>query len=388
MTSSFDVVVVGSGPAGATAALDLARRGVRVALVDKDTFPREKTCGDGVPPGTIEALYDLGLENDLTRAGFLRIQGIRLGAPGRRVWETTFAGKRAPFYIARRHDFDQLIRSHALSAGAEPIDGAVKKVIRADGQVAGVIVASASGERRLESRVVVAADGATSLLRRELLPQSRSTLRERGVAIRGYINNFEPSHLVEFYFWKKYLPGYAWLFPMGAGVANVGVIMRADIYKKRGWKLPNLLSEFVREPVVADRHDGSPVRDVASWQLSYGAANHAPCAVSGCLFVGDAAGLVDSFTGEGIHNAVMSGRLAAEAIAAQSAHPNASAQMYRERLAEELSRSIARSYRAQRWLHAAPWLVDGLFAAASWNDSWVRRMINKVSTDFVVDLAR
>ena len=97
----YDAIVVGAGPSGSTLALELAQLGHDVLLLDRESFPRDKACGDGVPPGTVELLTELGLGEALASAGFYEVTGITLGSPYGRVWETGCRGKRAHF-ISRR----------------------------------------------------------------------------------------------------------------------------------------------------------------------------------------------------------------------------------------------------------------------------------------------
>jgi geranylgeranyl reductase family protein len=386
-----DVMVVGAGPAGASAACALARRGVDVLLIDRKEFPRDKTCGDGVPPGSIEILNDLGMGDKIRAAGFYPIHGIRIGAPAGRTWETSFRAKRdgAQFYVAPRAQFDSLIQSHAVESGARFLQGGVKAPIEENGRVTGVRAVANGRAAELRSQVVIGADGATSAVARALRPTTRSPEHHRSIAIRAYVDGIETlPNRVEFYFYKRFVPGYGWVFPLGRERANVGVVMRADKYRSAGASLRELMTEFLASPAVASRlRPGHRVDNVESWQLPNGAVDRFRNAFDGALLVGDAASLVDPLTGEGIHNALVSAKIAAEVIGGAIERGDTSMKSlseYDRRCGRVLGPPLRRSYRIQSWVARAPWWVDLLFSMADAAPRQFEAFLNRMSSDFVV----
>jgi geranylgeranyl reductase family protein len=388
--SDRDVIVVGAGPAGSTAATVLARRGRDVLLLDRAEFPRDKVCGDGIPPGTVGILNDLGMAEALRDAHFQRVDALRLVSARGRDWSLRFRPRHdgADFFIAPRLRFDDLLCRHAIASGATFQRAQVRAPIVDGGRVVGVRAEFDGSEREVAARVVIGADGATSSIARALNPH-KPPEHHRAVAIRAYIDRFETMpHTVEFHFGARYAPGYAWVFPLGANSANVGVIVRTDCFKRRGIAIEELLQEFVESYDLRRRGAGAVgLHGVATWQLPLAIPGRTKCAFDGAVLVGDAAHLVDALTGEGIHNAVASGMYAGEAVeqALQSGDVSrASLAPYEQRLERELGGLIRRSYRCQKYITAFPPVLETLFVLAGAFRGRVTRWLDRVSTDYQV----
>lgn len=388
----FDVVIVGAGPAGSTAAAVLGRRGRSVLMLDRAEFPRDKACGDGIPPGTVGILNDLGMAESLRAANFNRIDALRLVSARGRDWRLEFKPRKdgADFFIAPRIQFDDVLRRHAIASGASFQHAHVRAPLFENGRVVGVRAEVDGVEKEITARAVIGADGATSAIARALAPD-KPPETHRAVAIRTYVDGFETMpRAVEFHFGARYAPGYAWVFPLGASSANVGVIVRTDRFKRRGISIEDLLHEFVAGDDLRKRGANvNAIRDVATWQLPLAVPGRARRAFDGAVLVGDAARLVDSLTGEGIHNAVVSAALAADVVdrALGSGDVSyASLSAYESRLDRELGGLIRRSYRSQKYVTAFPPVLETLFVLAGANRGRVTRWLNRTSTDFrVVD---
>jgi len=318
----FDVLVVGAGPSGASAAYWLATLGHRVVMVDKKRFPREKTCGDGLTPRAVRQLHDMGLADRL--AEFQRFDGLRSIAHGitlELAWpdHPDFP----PYgYVVRRSELDDMVAQRAVKAGAALYSAseATEPLIE-HGRVAGAIIRDkeAGTTRALKARYVIVADGANSRFGRAL-----GTVRNRtyplGMAIRGYFRSpfhNEPwieSHLDIRDRDGNHLPGYGWIFPVGDGTVNVGVGLLSTF---TGWKNVNtshLMDAFcatapARWEISPDTATGPPT----GGRLPTG-SSVAPRVGSTYVVVGDAAGSVNPFNGEGISLAYETGRLAADAV--------------------------------------------------------------------------
>jgi flavin-dependent dehydrogenase len=193
---------------------------------------------------------------------------------------------------------------------------------------------------------------------------------------------------VEFHFAGPIAPGYGWIFPTGERSANVGVLVRTDLFKKRGRPLANLLEDFLATPDVRARlAPDHRLHDVATWQLPYAVPKAQRRTVAGALLAGDAGRLVDALTGEGIHNAVVSGTIAAEVADEMLAHPDRAAAIaagYDARCEAALGPLVRRSYRAQKYVVANPALLEAIFIAARTGRGLVSSWLNRVSTDFLV----
>lgn len=330
----FDVAVVGSGPAGAVAALVLARGGARVALVDKATFPRDKACGDAVGPRGMAVLHDLGLTPEPKGAPLGDM--VVVGPSGRRLRLPCFEGIDYPGYgvAVPRQGFDAWLATEALEAGARPVTGRVEHVGADDG-AADAHAVELGGGKRLRADVVVGADGATSRVGEAAgLVDARRVLW--GFAVRVYLD--EPVELPHIVLWerepRRVFPGYGWLFPGPDGRANAGLGIGTLSDRRAGAGAVRLLPAFLEHlrhmGLVHDPGDGSGPGRLGGW-LKMGMVGTTPAA-GRVLLVGDAAGLVNPLQGEGIAHAMTSGRLAAEAVLAGPGH---AAARYRAAIAHD-----------------------------------------------------
>jgi len=385
-----DVIVVGAGPAGSTAAAALARRGRDVLLLDRAGFPRDKPCGDGIPPGTVGILHDLGLREQLHGAGFTPIRSVRLVSARARDFRIDFRPRRegAEFLIAPRIEFDDLLRRHAVTSGARFETANVRGPLLEGERVAGVRVEADGGEREIPARIVIAADGATSIIARSLF-NKKPPEHHRGVAVRAYLEGIETlAATVEFHFAANLAPGYAWIFPLGERRANVGVIVRTDRFKRRGAPLPELLDQFLATPDVRARTaPDARLSDIATWQLPYATPHSTRRSFDGALLIGDAGRFIDSLTGEGIHHAVVSAAIAAEVADEALTRPGNASEIlatFDARCDRAIGRLIRRSYRAQKYVVAHPRVLETLFIGARAGRGRVVSWLNRVSTDFLV----
>jgi menaquinone-9 beta-reductase len=369
-----EVIVVGAGPTGSAAATILAQSGRDVLLLDRQAFPRDKSCGDGVPASAIEILYKLGMREKILAAGFYSVNKLSLYSPkGHHLSTDLVAGPNgAHSYIIPRLHFDDLIQQHAVECGAEFQQAQVTEPILENGQVVGVRARVEGAIRELRSRLVIAADGVTSVIVRALRGKQHQD-HHRAVALRAYIEDLqEMPHEVEFFLYREILPGYAWIFPIGEGRANIGLGMRLDQFRRRKQSLEEMLKAFLDMPILKKRlKQGGKLRDLLTWQLNFGSQEKLQYAFNGAILTGDAAGLINPLTGGGIHNGLLSARLAAETAheaLAKGDLSRAALRVYEERCRDEMWQSMRRSYLIQRTLLHFPFIVD-----------WIIRWIGKDS---------
>ncbi len=320
MKADYDAVIVGAGPGGSSAAFSLASRGFRVLLLDKEVFPREKACGDGIAPRAVHSLRVLGVEEELA-GRFRRTAGMRFYATRGGVTEVRYPmGSRFPHhgYVVPRRELDSILLRRAREAGAEVWEGCRVADLMPwkDGNVQGV-VAEREGERReVSASYIVGADGASSLVGRKL-GLLRHDPRYVGVSVRCYMQGVrEVSDFLEIYPEDAISPACGWIFPLDRETANVGVGFMLHAREKRRMNLNRVLEDFcTRTRYAAEKLGGArPLAKPRSALLRVGMGGAVP-RLANVVLVGDAASMVNPMSGEGITYALESGRWAAEALA-------------------------------------------------------------------------
>lgn len=320
-----DVIVVGAGPAGSTAARYLAERGLDVAVLEKSTFPRDKVCGDGLTPRAVKQLIRLGIDTS-EAAGWVRNKGLRVyggrNEPFELLWPEL--AEFPPYGLVRaRRDFDKILADHAVAGGARlfektTVTGAI--IDQRSDRITGV---TTKDGRSFSAPIVIAADGNSSRLALSMGLEKR-TDRPMGVAVRTYFtsprsnDDFMESWL-ELWDGKRgesnLLPGYGWIFGMGDGTCNVGLGTVSSRSISANLNYRDMFSAWVAntppEWGFTPENQVGPILG-AALPMSF---NRQPAYARGLLLVGDAGGMVSPFNGEGIAYAMESAEMAASALA-------------------------------------------------------------------------
>ena len=313
-----DVLVVGAGPAGIAAALELRRAGRDVLVIDKATFPRDKCCGDGLTTGALRALAELDFDPSRV-ASWTPTTDVWLRSPSGREMSMPLPQGRGTFAaIAPRMEFDDALVRTALDRGVRIAQGVTFTQVTSmtnDGVVVAVV---GLGEVRCE--YVVAADGMWSPVRKSLGLSTPGYLGEWH-AFRQYASNVTGPAKDRLIVWfdADLLPGYAWSFPLRDGRVNIGFgILRGGRHSVQDMNTlwPDILSRpHVREALgenvtLEGRHTAWPIpARVTSATLAH----------ERVLFIGDAACVTDTLTGEGIGQALQSGMIAGRVLATNHA---------------------------------------------------------------------
>ena len=318
-----DLLVIGGGPSGAATGYWAARHGLDVAVVEKATFPREKTCGDGLTPRAVTQLRAMGLGDRL--AGCHQVDGLRIIAHHRTLELAWPRHSVHPDhgYVIRRRELDTFVAEHAAAAGAVLHQGteATAPELEQGHLVGATVKDTATGATRsIRAPWIVVADGSNSRFGRAL-GTARDRTYPQGVAIRGYFES--PNHDDR---WIESaldvrdrngsaMPGYGWVFPVGDGTVNVGLGLLSTF---RDWKQINttaLWHEFTHTlPDHWEIDPDAPLDPPSGGRLPM-AGSVGPKQGPNWLLVGDAGGTINPFNGEGIDSAYETGRTAASLIA-------------------------------------------------------------------------
>ena len=373
----FDIIISGAGPAGATCALALAGTGLKVAVVDKAIFPRDKVCGDAIPGRAVKTLCSLGDHYKQEFAGF----GAKLLTRSTALF---FKKKSISFdwvgeaYTSPRLDFDNflfsLVKKHTGTAIFENTE--IKDADRKD---SGFHLQTADGTT-LSCRLLVAADGANSVLARKLAGRTIDRSNHVG-SVRAYYSNVTglDAHTTEVYFLEEFLPSYLWIFPLPGNRANVGFGMLSAEIARRKLDLKKLFHEFIdKSPQVKRRLQGAIAEGaLQGFGLPLGGKRLAVSG-EGYMLTGDAASIIDPMSGDGIGNAMLSGKLAAAQAMKCFESGNFTSEFIRQydaSLGNAIGKELRLHLRTRSLLAKAPFLLDTVFAAAG--NQHIRRLVQK-----------
>jgi len=362
--SLADVLVVGAGPAGVGTALQARARGLDVVIVDKASFPRDKTCGDGLTTGALRLLERLGVDVPALDTCMTVNETVLVSPSGRQV-SLPLPDDGVHSAVIPRVDLDTALVARARDAGVGVDEHNGLAALEPNGEQ---VHAELADGRRIHARFVVGADGHFSMTRRLLSPDAEPDLGTWH-AFRQYFSGVtDPRQFVLFE--KDLLPGYAWVFPLPGGRANVGFgVLRGP--ETDGKTLKNLWPDVLRRPAMraAIGPRAAPEGSHRAWPIP--AAFDPDRLTHGrVLFVGDAAGVVDPMTGEGIAQALETGMRAADAIAEGGDAPTVAAR-YRRSAERSLGRDLRFASLLQRVL-AAPLGARAAIRAAGLTP-WTRR---------------
>lgn len=401
----FDVIILGGGPSGSTAAMYLGKAlgKEKVLLVDKAEFPRDKICGDGQGRKAANIIRELGIEDEYRKLEGQKIYGITLSSPnGTQVHlDVESRDKPAPGYVRKRKIFDNFLFQNAKKFATVKILNVTDLIMEKDA-VKGIVGVNKNGKKEeYRGKLLLAADGATSMAASKFglnaNPQDHFIVATRQYykGVTGMTDRLE-IHMV-----KSLLPGYFWIFPLPNGEANVGLGMIVKDMKEKNVNLKEaVLKEIKTNPLFAERFgNAKPLEDVKAWNLPL-ASHHRKCYGNGVLFIGDAASLIDPLSGEGVGNAMISSRIAAQ-VAIEAVSKNDFSEKflkkYDKMLWDTIGDEIKANYKLQKLGKRFPFMIDKLIVKAN-KDEKFKKKIEKMlpyaggreeigSEDFLMSLA-
>ena len=316
----YDAIIVGAGPAGSSAAIYCNKLGLNTLLLDKSIFPRDKICGDALSGKSVKILEELDLLQDLDKLDGAIVNRIIFGNPNHSECELHLnksLNKRhiSHGFVIPRKIFDNYLFKKASDVSNVVSGFKVEDLIYDKSQVVGVKGKSNKGvQKKYFGNIVLGADGPYSIVSRRT-GLYNSDMNYTAVGLRCYYENVEDlTDQIELHYVNETIPGYFWIFPAGNKKANIGVGLLKSRAKKKKYNLQQIMKQVINSKNFKHRFKNSnALEKPKGWNLPFGNTkreNHG----NGFLLLGDAAGLVDPFTGEGIGNAMESGKIAADIV--------------------------------------------------------------------------
>jgi len=389
------VIIIGAGPAGAGTSFFLTKYGIPHIVIEKETFPRDKVCGDACSGKTalvINRANPAWLSEILDDThSFLPSWGITFVAPNGKALDIPFSPNRtgetkAPGFTVPRLSFDNFLFQKMPSPFCTVFQQAtVNSIDIAAGKVT-VVMQHRETEYIITAPVIIGADGDKSMVRKKYLNENTAP-KTNAVGLRAYYQGITGMHhenFIELHFLPEMLPGYLWIFPLPGGMANVGVgILSERVREKKINLREQMLYAIKTNPQIAPRFANAALTGkIQGWGLPL-AMQRQPMSGDNFMLTGDAACLIDPFSGEGIGNALYSGMLAAAAIQQAAEKNNYAAPFLKSAYDDVLYKRLGDEFRVSATLQRLaryPWLFNFVVNKAYKSPS-LRNTISCMFTD-------
>ena len=374
-----DVLIAGAGPAGATTSIFLAKENIPHIIIDKAIFPRDKVCGDAISGKTVGILKritpewkEIFLNND---SKAIVSSGIQFIAPDKTCLDLPFQAsgvsqKDPSGFVSRRKDFDNMLVNLIDKTHADFFTNTAIEDIQQTDDGLLVKVNQAGTEKTIFTKMIVGAEGRGSIVAKQLA-KHKVEQKHYSAGIRAYYKNVVGMHkenFIELHFLEAMQPGYFWIFPLPNGAANVGMGMLSSAVSAKKANLKELMMDAIENhPMIKERFANAKLEGkIEGWGLPLGSKKR-PLSGHRFLLTGDAASLIDPFTGEGIGNAMVAGLVAARQIKKSLQANNFSANFLAQ-YDKELYKKLWAELKLSRYLQllsSKPWLFNFVIGKAS-----------------------
>lgn len=373
-----DIVIIGAGPAGCSASLYLAQFGIPHVVVEKEVYPRDKVCGDALSGKVVSQLKKINPawldELKLETQEFIPSWGVVFSAPDGNEVAIPFKHKpheteHSPGFVTKRVDYDYWLFQKLDRKWAKVLEGTeVKDVIINE---MGVSVISDNTE--IKAKLLISAEGTRALVAKKY-GGYKMEHQHYCAGLRAYYDGVKGLHkdgFIELHFVKESLPGYFWIFPLPNGQANVGIGMLSKYVSKKKVNLKKLMLEVLESEKFKERFKDARLQDkIQGWGLPLGSKKKRRISGNRFMLIGDSGSLIDPFTGEGIGNAMFSGKWAAEQARDSLATNDFSANelhKYDQTVYKKIGGELMVSAWMQKFIKL-PWLFNWMIGKIKRND--------------------
>ena len=328
----FDVIIVGGGPAGSAAACYAADEGLKVLLLEKDNYPRDKVCGDAVGGKALKHLEELKILDTLEKSPHFIFDSVIFSNTREEKVKVEIKDSEAKGYVYPRLNFDWIMFNEAKSR-VENKGGFVIQNFRVNSlliddkdneRIIGIKGKNEIGEKEFYAPITIGAGGVNCPVAKTIITEINDEefieKEHWSSSFRQYWKNVENVNYdkgaIEFHYVDGVIPGYFWIFPVGKNTCNVGLGITLKDLKNKEMKLKELQKYIIEEKFANRFRNAELIKDSGKgWQLPLGSPRKTKMKLrrmfgNGCLLIGDAGSLVDPFTGEGIGNALLSAKIA------------------------------------------------------------------------------
>ena len=384
--TKFDIIIVGGGPAGSSAACYAANEGLKVLLLEKEIYPRDKICGDAVGGKALKHLEELNLLDELKKSPHFIFDSVIFSNTKNEKVKVNIKESEVTGYVYPRINFDWILFNEATKK-VEENGGYVIQNFRVNNllidtennnRIIGVKGKNGSEERKFRASMIIGAGGVNCPVAKTVLTEinNEEFIKKEhwSTSFRQYWKNVQNINYekgaIEFHYVDGVIPGYFWIFPVGENTCNVGLGITLKDLKNKDMKLKELQNYIITKKFAERFKNAKLVENSGKgWQLPLGSPRKTKMKLrrmfgNGCLLIGDAGSLVDPFTGEGIGNALLSAKIAIKNYKENKGDFDVKAgEIYQKEIWETLGKELTNSFKIQNYTRKR-WLINWFIGKA------------------------